>query len=83
MKTLQKYVPQFHYDDGQVEAHIFHKTLLGGDYLTAKRARGAQLDKCNKLDATEQLRGFIPISEDWHTRQCLMTVCIKAKHTLE
>jgi hypothetical protein len=39
MKTLQKYVPQFHYDDGQVEAHIFHKTLLGGDYLTAKIER--------------------------------------------
>jgi L1 cell adhesion molecule like protein len=74
MKTLQQYAPQYHFDDGLIEAHIFQKTLLGGDYLTAKRARGSQLDKCNELTATEQLRGLVPISEDWHTRQCLMTV---------
>jgi hypothetical protein len=74
LKDLQKYVPQYHYDDGQTEVHVFQKTLLGGDYLTAKRTRGAQLDKCNELNACEQLRGLAGVSEDWHARQCLMTV---------
>ena len=76
LQRVQQYVPQFHFDDGRVEAHIFRKTLFGGDYLTSKRARGAQLVKCNELTATEQLRGLVPISEDWYTRMSHMYVYI-------
>lgn len=74
LRTMQAYVPQFHFDDGKVQADIYAKVLLGGDYLTAKRARGAQLVKANELTCTGQLRGLVPISEDWHTRMTLVKV---------
>ena len=74
-RELQAYVPCYQYDDERLEAQLYHKTLIGGDYLTVKRARGAQLDKCNELHAAEQLRGLVPV-QDWHTRQCLMTVSL-------
>ena len=38
----------------------FSKILLGGDQLTAARARGTQ--------------GLIPVIEDWHVRMSLMKV---------
>ena len=69
-------MPVFRYDDGVVSAEIFRKVLFGGDFLTQKRAKGAQNAVVNELTPTGQLRGLVPVIEDWHTRQCLMQVCI-------
>lgn len=70
------YVPILRYDDGAVSAEIFRKVLFGGDFLTQKRAKGAQNAVINELTPTGQLRGLVPVTEDWHARQCLMQVCV-------
>ena len=45
--------------------------LLGGDHLTAARARGANKTK----DApTSRLEGLVPVAEDWHTKVIFLEV---------
>ena len=56
-----------------------HKILLGGDQLTAARARGAQALGCNHGTREDRLVGLIPTVEDWHTRVILLQVRIKKK----
>lgn len=51
-----------------------HQLLVGGDQLTAARARGAIRQRQNSLTAMERLEGFIPVAEDWHAKVCLITV---------
>ena len=36
LQELQKYVPQTSFNNGQIKAHNFRKTIIGGDYLMAK-----------------------------------------------
>ena len=55
------------------EAHI-HQILFGGDFLTAKRARGAQRVRSNSSHDYDKLKGFLPVSEDWHAKQCFLSV---------
>ena len=74
LSELQEYAPSVHYDDGSIEAHIFKKILLGGDQLTVKRARGAQMLKSCEIGAGRQLRGLLPSPEDWHARQVVVQV---------
>ena len=57
----------------QVEDH-FHHILFGGDFLTAKRARGSQEIRANSDRGRDRLEGFIPVAEDWHTKMCLLCV---------
>ena len=49
-------------------------TVIGGDYLTAARARGAQKIRSNSLKSEDRLDGLLPVSEDWHTKMCLLQV---------
>ena len=84
MEELHKYVPSTptvttvalcgetleHRDTNQ------HKILLGGDQLTAARARGAQALRCNHGTCEDRLVGLIPTVEDWHTRVILLQVYI-------
>ena len=45
-----------------------HPILIGGDQLTACRARGAKKAKVNSFEAESRLDGLIPVAEDWHAR---------------
>lgn len=81
MEVLHKYVPSTptvtavslpcgetleHRDANQ------HRILLGGDQLTAARARGAQAVRCSHDTREDRLAGLIPTTEDWHTRVILL-----------
>ena len=55
------------------ESHV--PFLLGGDYLTAARARGAQLIRCNSELQKDCLNEFHPCAEDWHCKVALLQVC--------
>ena len=48
--------------------------LLGGDQLTAARARAAQHCMTSELTAAKRLQGLLPVIEDWHTKQALLVV---------
>jgi len=48
--------------------------LLGGDYLTVARARGAQLIRGNSELQKDCLNEFHPCAEDWHAKVALLQV---------
>ena len=45
---------------------FFHQTLLGGDQLTAARARGSIAARRDHQTRRERLQGLLPVAEDWH-----------------
>ena len=53
-----------------------HPILLGGDQLTASRARGAKKAKVNSFESESRLDGLIPMAEDWHTRLNFIEVSV-------
>ena len=84
LTSLHKYVP-VHELSGSVavpgsiepqpiKVEIMHKTLFGGDQMTAARARSAPRLRENSQLPTSCLEGCIPIAEDWHTKLCLLEV---------
>lgn len=54
----------------------FSPVLLGGDQLTAARARGAKKAKVNADIPSSRLEGIIPVAEDWHTKMNFVGVRI-------
>ena len=46
--------------------------LLGGDQLTAARARGAKRVMMNGLTKQKRLKGTYPVVEDWHAKMNLL-----------
>ena len=52
----------------------FHCTLVGGDQLTAARARSSQRHRANALTPVGRLEGLVPMVEDWHTKAALLRV---------
>ena len=54
----------------------FSKILLGGDQLTAARARGTQAIRRTESTPANRLQGLIPVIEDWHVRMSLMKVMV-------
>ena len=82
MSTLQKYVPQNRAtrtttvgnDVITCEKTEVCPILLGGDQLTAARARGAKSPRATHDTSFDRLEGFIPIAEDWHARLNLAKV---------
>ena len=84
MKDLHKYVPEERFklsyrlpDENFIcEEECYHRTLFGGDQLTACRCRGAQSARINDDDTAERLIGLVPVVEDWHARLTLMRVII-------
>ena len=83
---LQKYCPtdisiqELQLPDGSIFEYRqvkFYEIGLGGDQLTCERIRGAQGLRRNHDSADHQLKGIVPIVEDWHARLTLVTVsCI-------
>eukprot|EP00731_Ephydatia_muelleri_P026207 Em0018g307a len=81
MDELQKYIPSKTtvqvFDDGngdveRMEIHHLSPIVLGGDQLTTARAIGSQRMRKNSHETTRRLVGFIPVTEDWHTKVCFM-----------
>lgn len=54
----------------------FHQILLGGDQLTAARARSAIRNVGNGNRSVSKLSGFIPVVEDWHAKMTLLSVSV-------
>ena len=84
MHSLHKYVPTTTItctyeipssgETVNVSVDEFHHLIMGGDQLTAARARGAQRIRANSERGTERLRGLVPVVEDWHAKACLLGI---------
>ena len=61
-------------DTGRIEDNHFLTTLVGGDYLSVARARGAQLIRSTSELEKHKLNGILPVAEDWHAKVCFMEV---------
>ncbi len=70
--TLDEPIPES--DIAEDKAYI--TTLLGGDYLSVARARGAQHIRRTSELALHRLDGFLPVAEDWHAKVCLLEVLL-------
>lgn len=76
--TKSAVVPELGYCE-TFETEALHHILIGGDQLTAERIKGAQNLRRNSTHAAGRLEGFVPISEDWHAKVCLLQVGNKCK----
>ena len=83
LEELHKYIPSKVVDIVQPipgtddkEEKTFIPTLIGGDYLSAVRARGALLIRGTSELREHRLEGILPVSEDWHAKASLMEVSL-------
>ena len=83
MESLHKYVPgrlrttSVTSESGEtfdLTDTVCYKILFGGDQLTVAQARRAQVQRKNSTLTEHRLEGFLPIAEDWHTKQTLLVV---------
>ena len=81
LEELQQYIPSKLIDikekipGSEISSEkTFITTLVGGDYLSTARARGAMLIRGNSELQEHALKGFLPVSEDWHAKVCLLEV---------
>ena len=82
--NLHQYVPTVKYVEDcfipstgvttQVPKASLHPIIIGGDQLTAARARGAKKAKLHVDSPISRLEGLIPVAEDWHTKVVLLEV---------
>ena len=49
-------------------------TVFGGDQLTHKRAESAKELRKNSITPTTQLKGLVPVCEDWHAKKAFLEV---------
>ena len=56
--------------EGAVQDKNFLTTLVGGDYLSVVRARGAQVIRSTSELTKDTLNGILPDAEDWHAKVC-------------
>ena len=61
-------------EKGIVQDKQFLTTLVGGDYLSVARCRGAQLIRSTSELTKFTLSGILPVAEDWHAKVCFMEV---------
>ena len=57
-----------------VDSELFHRILLGGDQLTAARARSACSARLDHGSSGKRLCGILPVMEDWHAKMCYLKV---------
>ena len=63
-----------------VSKAFVHSIFLGGDQLTANRARNAIKAKANEDTPTLRLEGLVAVVEDWHTKLNFLGVsCVFCK----
>jgi len=96
LTQLHKYVPQSTYfiekavstgEVEKIEKAKMRQILVGGDQLTAARARCAIKGKMNAQTPEKSLAGIIPVIEDWHTKAnflgvSYMYVCSIIQHKI-
>ena len=81
LESYEQYVPSQELvlesppDLQDVTDESYVPVLLGGDYLTAARARGAQLIRSNSELQRDCLNEFHPCADDWHYKVALLQVC--------
>lgn len=68
--TLKEPIPE----SNSTEDKAYVTTLVGGDYLSVARARGAQLIRKTSELEMHRLDGILPVAEDWHAKVCLLEV---------
>jgi hypothetical protein len=61
-------------DSDEVTDTVYTPLLLGGDYLSVARVRGAQLIRSNSELEKHRLDSFVPCAEDWHCKLALLEV---------
>lgn len=86
MSHLHQYVPMLEHHEDVAIPHTsetvsvtkasVHPIVIGGDQLTAARARGALKAKKNEDTPSLRLDGFVPVVEDWHTKVIFLEVSI-------
>jgi len=59
-----------------LDTENFHQTLLGGDQLTAARARSSCEARVDHGSSKRRLSGVLPVIEDWHSKMCYLKVSI-------
>ena len=79
LEHYQSYVPAVNCEvvipqEGTVQDKKFLTTLVGGDYLSVARARGAQVIRSTLELTKDTLNGMLPVAEDWHAKVYLMEV---------
>ena len=74
LDALSDYVPRKSLPDGIKIQQI--PQIIYGDQLTVARIRGAATLRSSDLNEEKQLKGFVEVISDWHTRLCLVTVCV-------
>ena len=70
---LSDYIPLKSFPDETIQRI---PRIIYGDQLTVARIRGAVTLRSSDLIEDKQLKGFIEVVSDWHTRLCLVMVCI-------
>jgi L1 cell adhesion molecule like protein len=66
----------------QEESTSLRPILVGGDQLTAARARSAIKSKMNGQTHTKTLSGIVPVAEDWHTKANFLGVSYRVKYSM-
>ena len=92
VRHVHQYVPAIEYEEEEVIPSngqvvkvckaIFNQVLLGGDQLTAVRAREARKAKVSSDIPSIRMEGIVPVAEDWHTKMNFIGVCIDVKSGL-
>ena len=85
LSHLHQYVPMLEYTQDtivpgtmvmvSVPKASVHPILVGGDQLTAARARTACKAKANEDKPALRLEGLVPVAEDWHPKVIFLKVC--------
>uniref|UniRef100_A0A1X7SP68 DUF6589 domain-containing protein n=1 Tax=Amphimedon queenslandica TaxID=400682 RepID=A0A1X7SP68_AMPQE len=74
LDKLEKYIPKKIVEHDGLMREVHHQVLLGGDQMTAARARGSKMIRMNSTTDSKRLTGLLPVSEDWHTKVILLEV---------
>lgn len=70
-KTIEINDKLYTYDDTKLI-----QLMSFGDQLTVARIRGAAQLRDSQTEAKDTLQAFIPIIANWHSRICLVEVCV-------
>ena len=80
LTEVQKYVPVKPVEtvDEQtqktVAADVFHTILIGGDQVTRRWVETAKDLRRNSTTPATELKGLMPICEDWHAKGIFLEV---------
>ncbi len=84
MTHIHQYVPSVSYTEEKIVSgekvmvtkERMHRLLIGGDQMTAARARSAIKSKINGETPSKKFEGLIPTFEDWHTKANFLGVSL-------